>query len=83
MLEAAPAAAELERAQRYLLGSHAIEQQRASARATHISLDALYGLGPADDRSYPNRIRAVTRDDVLRVAQRIFTLSRPTIATIV
>ena len=83
LLQSAPSADELERAQRYLLGSHAIEQQRASARALHVSLDALYGLGPADDRGYPARIRAVTPADVLRVAQRIFTLDRPTLAAIV
>ncbi|MDH3687295.1 MAG: insulinase family protein [Myxococcales bacterium] len=83
LLQSAPDAAELDRAQRYLLGSHAIEQQRASARATHVALDALYGLGPADDRTYPDRIRAVTPEDILRVAQRIFTLDRPTIAAIV
>jgi zinc protease len=82
LLQAPPDAAELERAKRYLVGNYAIEQQRASARATHISLDSLYGLGPAADRSYPDRVRAVTPEDILRVSRRIFTLSTYTLAAI-
>ena len=42
--------------------------------AAQTCLNALYGLGPAASRAYPEQIRAVSRKDVLRVAQRIVTL---------
>ena len=73
---------ELERARRYLTGSFAIEQQRNSARAAHISLDALYGLGPEAYRSYAGVIETITKEDVLRVAQRVLRLDAYTIATV-
>ena len=73
---------ELERARRYLTGSFAIEQQRNSARAAHISLDALYGLGPEAYRGYAGVIESITKEDVLRVAQRVLRLDAYTIATV-
>jgi zinc protease len=82
ILAAAPAEAELERARRYLIGNFAIDQQRAAVRASHLSLDALYGLGPDNDRRYAERVRAVGRDDVLRIARRILQLPLATTATI-
>jgi len=78
LLAAAPGEAELDRARRYLIGNFAIDQQRAAVRASHVSLDALYGLAPDADRHYAERVRAVSRDDVLRVARRII---RPATAT--
>ena len=77
-----PSDDELARARRYLTGSFAIDQQRNSARAAHISLDALYGLGPEAYLSYAKTIESVTKEDVLRVAQRILRLDAYTIATV-
>ncbi len=77
-----PAEAELDRARRHLTGGFAIEQQRAAARAAHLSLDALYGLGPDASRRYPAAIEGVGREDVLRVARRIFDLDACTVAVI-
>jgi zinc protease len=82
LLAEAPSAAELERARRYLIGNFAIDQQRASVRASHVALDALYGLGPDFDRRYAERVGAVSRDDLLRVARRILHLDAATTATI-
>jgi zinc protease len=81
-LEAKPGAAELERARRYLLGAFAIERQRSSTRALQLALDARYGLAGDFDTLYPERIRAVSAEDVLRVARRIIDLDAYTLAAI-
>ena len=80
--EAPPSDDELLRAQRFLVGNFAIEQQRSSARALHVALDARYGLGPDADRDYPDRIHRITREDVLRVARRIIDLEAYTLAAV-
>lgn len=82
VVDQAPVAEELDRARRYLIGNHAIDQQRSSGRALQIALDARYGLGPMADAGYPARIAAVTADDVLRVAQRILVPEHATLAAI-
>ncbi len=64
---------ELQRASRYLCGTHAIDLQRCGARAMLMSLGSLYGLGYDHYRSYTQRIQAVTREDVKRVAQRFLS----------
>jgi zinc protease len=81
-VDAQPAAPELERARRALLGSFAIERQRSAARALQLALDARYGLSGDFDVDYPERIRSVGADDVLRVARRIFDLDAYTEAVI-
>lgn len=62
---------ELERAQRYLVGTHGIGLQRLGARASTMALNELYGTGFNNHREYAARIDAVTLEDVRRVAQRI------------
>jgi zinc protease len=64
-------AGELDRAKRYLIGNHAIDRQRSAARAALLALDGLYGLGTDSAQRYPDEIAALTREDVLDVAQRI------------
>ncbi len=82
LLETAPSEHEAERARRWLCGSHAIGQQRGGQRALTMALDARYGLGVESDRLYPERVRAVSAQDLLRVSQRILDLSAYTLATI-
>jgi zinc protease len=82
LLQRAPTESETERARRYLCGSHAIAQQRASQRALAMALDARYGRGVDADRLFPERVRAVTADDLLRVARRFVDLDAYTIATV-
>jgi zinc protease len=82
LVDSPPSEAELDRARRNLIGNFAIDQQRSSARAAHIALDALYGLGPGAHRRYPEEIAAITREDVLRVARRFFRLDAYTLAMI-
>jgi zinc protease len=82
VLEAPPEASELERARRFLIGNFAIDEQRSAVHAAHVALDALYGLGPAASRRYAERIGAVGKDDVLRVARRVIRLDAYTEACI-
>ena len=62
----------LDRAIRYGTGGFAISSQRNHARAAHIALDSIYGLGPDFSQGYPDALRLVTPADVLRVARRVF-----------
>jgi zinc protease len=64
-------AAELDRAQRYLLGAHDIGLQRLGARASSMSLNELYGLGHLEHTRYAGQLMAVTLEDVRRVARRV------------
>ena len=45
-------------------------------------VNGLYGLGPEASRQYPERIRAVSKDDVARVARRVVRLDAYTLATV-
>jgi zinc protease len=60
---------ELERARRYLLGTHAIRLQDASARAASLALNELYGLGFAEDAKYEEQVMQVTAAELQRVAK--------------
>jgi zinc protease len=82
LVSEAPGADELVHTKRHLTGNYAIDQQRNAARAAHIALDSLYGLGPREHLAYPEHIEAVTRDDVLRVAQRVLRLDAYTLALV-
>ena len=81
-IDTAPSQDELERARRHLVGSFAIDQQRNSSHAAQMALNSLYGLGADASHTYPARLEAVTRDDVLRAAQRIIDLDRYTEAVV-
>jgi len=74
LINEAPSDEELQHAIRFGAGSFAIDSQRSHGRAAHIALDSIYGLGPDHTETYPEAIARVTRDDILRVAQRIFRL---------
>ncbi len=82
LLEKAPDHNELEETKRNLIGNFTIGQQRCAARAGHIALDSLYGLGPDAYKKYPAQIAALTQEDVLRVAHRIIRLDAYTSALI-
>jgi zinc protease len=74
--------AELERARTHLIGTHAISLQRNSARAAVYAFDECYGLGADASAKYPERIAAVSAEDVLAVAQRVLEPSREVIALV-
>jgi len=82
LVSAPPDPEELSRAIRYGSGSFAIDSQRSHARAAHIALDSIYGLGPDHTEDYPARIAALTPEDIHRVAKRIFRTDACTISAV-
>ncbi len=82
LLDSMPREAELEAARRHLVGNFAIDRQRNAVHAAQTSLNALYGLGADASRAYPERIRSVSPQDVLRVTQRIVDLGAYTEAVV-
>lgn len=56
-----------------IIEMHAQSETTIGERARHSSLDALYGLGYDYDKSFDERIKAVTMDDVVRVANKYLT----------
>ncbi len=73
---------ELERARRYLIGSHEIGLQRPAARAAVLSFDEAYGLGHMAHREYAERIEAISADMILDVAQRYLEPRREVLAVV-
>jgi zinc protease len=63
-------AEELARAKSMAIAAQAIDNQTNMAQAMQAALDELYGLGYNDNAQYETRIRAVTIEDVRRVAQK-------------
>lgn len=67
---------ELSRAKRYLIGTHEIALQRASARSGTMALNEAYGLGWDHHLHQAERIEAVTAATVREVANELLTLDR-------
>jgi len=82
LLEKPPAPEEVQRAIRHASGGFAIDSQRSHARAAHLALDSIYGLGADSSERYPSRLARVTPDDVLRVARRVFRLDAFTVSSV-
>ncbi len=78
----APDPEELESAIRFATGSFLIDAQRSHARAAHMALDSVYGLGPDHADRYPSELEGVTPEDVLRVARRVFRLDAYTASSV-
>jgi zinc protease len=72
----------LARAQAYLVGSSTIAHQRNAPQLAQLAELELLGSDLAEMALYPEHIRAVTRDDLARVASEYF-LDRPTATAIV
>lgn len=73
---------EVERAKRYLAGSHDIGLQTNSARAVSTGLDELYGLGYKRSLEYGARIAEVTIDDVQQVIDQYVDPARMLVSII-
>lgn len=65
--------AELERAKRYLIGRHDIDLQRASAIGSSILFNEIYGIEAEETFEYAERLKAVTAESVLSLAQSLFS----------
>ena len=74
-------AEELERAQRYLIGKHDIELQKNSNITSAILFDHIYGIDFLETYRFSERIRAVKSEDVMALAQKIF--SQPSVTSLV
>jgi zinc protease len=73
---------ELERAQRYLIGTHAIGLQRKSAIAAALAFYEAYGQGWKAYRQYGDNIMKVTTADVVRVARKYLDPGREVAAVV-
>jgi zinc protease len=73
---------ELTRAQRYLIGSHAIGLQRKSAIAAALAFHEAYGQGWRTYRQYGERIGRVKAADVQRIAQKYLQPGREVVAVV-
>ena len=82
LLASPPTPEEIARAKAYLIGTNAISMQRYASQAMLLSLDELYGLGATHHTDYPERIEAVTSEDLERVARRIIRVDAPLIAIV-
>jgi zinc protease len=74
--EAPPTAEELERATRYLIGSHAIAQQSGGTVMSEMVDAWLFGEGLHERHDVTDHLRRVTADDVQRLAQQYFDPAR-------
>lgn len=82
LVDEAPGPEEIQRAIRYASGGFAIDSQRSHARAAHLALDSIYGLGADSSELYPSQLASVTPEDVLRVARRVFRLDAFTVSSV-
>ena len=74
--EAPPSEEELERARRYLIGTHQIAQQSGASVLGDLVDAWLFGAGLHEVREFESRIRAVSAADVLAVSAAYFDPAR-------
>ncbi len=72
---------ELERAQRYLIGSHDIDLQRKSHLCQMMLFDELYGNSPEASLNVSERYHSITAGDVRAFAAELF--SQPAVISVV
>ena len=71
-----PSIEELKRAQNWLIGRYQISLQTPGARAMDMGLNELYGLGYDFYKKYPNKIKAVTPEEIQKVAKKYLDPNR-------
>jgi len=76
------AAEELNRAKRSIIGGYEIGLQEVSSQAADMANNELYGLGYGFYKEFPQKIEAVTADDVLRVAKKYLDLNAYVISVV-
>ncbi|WP_411281272.1 M16 family metallopeptidase [Gemmatimonas sp.] len=76
LCDAAPTDEEMERARRYLIGTHAIAQQSGGGVLGELVDAWLFGEGLHERHEVVDRLAAVQGDDVLRMARASFDPSR-------
>jgi len=73
---------ELERAKRYLIGSHMIGLQSLSSRADEVFFPALYGQNLEDSLRFARRIQSVTAEQVQEAARKYLDPENYTVAVV-
>ena len=73
---------EITRAQNYLIGSFEIGLQQNSSQAAKITFDELYDIGWEEYNKYPEKIYAVTKEDVLKAARKYIDLDKYTLVVV-
>ena len=63
----------MDRAVRYLIGSHDLGLQRATAVSSTILFSEIYGISAESVFQYADVIRAVTAEDVQKLMQEILS----------
>lgn len=66
---------ELERAKQYIVGTYELESQRLGTLSSWYAFNELYGLGVKEVLLYPQKILAVTKEDIMRMAKKYFDLN--------
>ena len=64
---------ELERAKKYLIGRHDIALQRTGHVADLMLFNELYGIGFREHENFKDHVRAITANDIIKIAERIFS----------
>jgi zinc protease len=82
VVETPISAEELDRAQQYLVGSHAIGMQKNASRAAVIALDDAFGLGAENYLDFEKQIMSITREQVLEAARRVLKMDKASIAVV-
>lgn len=73
---------EFARAQEYLIGSHALDQQRLSAVSGNYTFNLLYGLGLHSVDEHPRKVAKVTREAILATARKYFQFNREVLSIV-
>ncbi|HEY4706538.1 MAG TPA: pitrilysin family protein [Thermodesulfobacteriota bacterium] len=75
-------AEELNRAKRSIIGNYEIGLQEVSSQASDMANNELYGLGYDFSKVYPEKIDAVTAEDIMRVAKKYLDLNAYVISVV-
>jgi len=67
---------EIASSRRQLISQHAYSLETNSALSMTMALDELYGLGFLEYEEYPEKINAVTKDDIVECAKEVFDMDR-------
>jgi zinc protease len=73
---------EFERAKKWMIGTYEIGLQSNSAYSEKMMYNELYGVGFEETFRAPEKIQAVTLDEVNRVAAKVLSVDRYTLAVI-
>lgn len=75
-------ATELDRAKKYWIGRFELEMQRFGSQAMLYGLDEIYGLGHTHALHLPEKIKAITADQIRNAAARFLTPDRATFSIV-